>query len=121
MYMNNDEYMRAIVGDININPIFNKKYQTSQSTFINTYNNTKPVNIPEPKLENINLYPESFLSINPIVINKCKSVEKQISKDLLMKIVNEIYTQINSNNSKIDGNILKDLIQILVLNQLLQK
>ena len=55
MYMNNDEYMRAIVGDIKISPIFNKKYQTSQSTFINTYNNTKTVNIPEPKLENINL------------------------------------------------------------------
>ena len=119
MYINNEEYMRAIVGDIEISPIFNKQYQTLQNTFINTYNSPKAINLAEPDLKNINLYPESFININPIVINKCRKVKEKANKNIVKKIVDEVYSQINSQQTRSNDDFLKDLIQILVLNQIL--
>lgn len=121
MYINNEEYMRAIVGDNDVRQVFNKQYQTSQNAFANTYNSPRALSLAEPNLENINLYPEAFKKINPIVINYCKNFTEKITKNNIEKLVDNIYNTVSnsSKEDKISNDILKDLIQILVLNQIL--
>ena len=81
--LNTDEYMKTIIGD--------------------TYTRSE-INIKEPTLQTVDLYPESYLKINPIVINKCK------------KITQKILEELNEKNTKDD--IKRAFIQTLVLNQL---
>lgn len=57
--LNTDEYMKTIIGD--------------------TYTRSE-INIKEPTLQTVDLYPESYLKINPIVINKCKKLHKNHQK-----------------------------------------
>ena len=89
--LNTDEYMKTIIGD--------------------TYTRSE-INIKEPTLQTVDLYPESYLKINPIVINKCK-------KTIINQITDEIFKELNEKNAKDD--IKRDFIQILVLNQLINK
>ena len=84
--LNTDEYMKTIIGD--------------------TYTT----------LQTVDLYPESYLKINPIVINKCKKITQKPTKTIINQITDEIFKELNEKNAKDD--IKKDFIQILVLNQL---
>lgn len=113
MYINNEDYMRAIVGDINTNKIPINDFYNSQ----NTYDIAESMRLAEPTLRTIDLYPEAFKKINPIVIQKCKNLTVKLTKNTIEKIVNEIYDNLSKENT-ISNNILKDLIQVLVLNQL---
>ena len=70
----------------------------------------------EPTLQTVDLYPESYLKINPIVINKCKKITQKPTKTLINQITDEIFKELNEKNAKDD--IKRDFIQILVLNQL---
>ena len=88
--LNTDEYMKTIIGD--------------------TYTRSE-INIKEPTLQTVDLYPESYLKINPIVINKCKKITQKPTKTII--------NQLNEKNAKDD--IKRDFIQILVLNQLINK
>lgn len=96
--LNTDEYMKTIIGD--------------------TYTRSK-INIKEPTLQTVDLYPESYLKINPIVINKCKKITQKPSKTIINQITDEIFKKLNEKNAKDD--IKRDFIQILVLNQLINK
>lgn len=96
--LNTDEYMKTIIGD--------------------TYTRSE-INIKEPTLQTVDLYPESYLKINPIVINKCKKITQKPSKTIINQITDEIFKKLNEKNAKDD--IKKDFIQILVLNQLINK
>lgn len=96
--LNSDEYMKAIVSD--------------------TYSRSD-INIKEPTLQNINLYPELFLRINPVVINKCKKIDQKLTSDLIERITNQVLVELNQKENK--DSIQRDFIQILVLNQLINK
>ena len=72
--LNSDEYMKAIVSD--------------------TYSRSD-INIKEPTLQNINLYPELFLRINPVVINKCKKIDQKLTSDLIERITNQVLVELN--------------------------
>ena len=96
--LNTDEYMKTIIGD--------------------TYTRGE-INIKEPTLQTVDLYPESYLKINPIVINKCKKITQKPSKTIINQITDEIFKKLNEKNAKDD--IKRDFIQILVLNQLINK
>lgn len=96
--LNTDEYMKTIIGD--------------------TYTRSE-INIKEPTLQTVDLYPESYLKINPIVINKCKKITQKPTKTLINQITDEILEELNEKNTKDD--IKRDFIQILVLNQLINK
>ena len=89
--LNTDEYMKTIIGD--------------------TYTRSE-INIKEPTLQTV----ESYLKINPIVINKCKRITQKPTKTLINQITDEIFKELNEKNAKDD--IKRDFIQILVLNQL---
>ena len=93
--LNTDEYMKTIIGD--------------------TYTRSE-INIKEPTLQTVDLYPESYLKINPIVIKKCKRITQKPTKTLINQITDEIFKELNEKNAKDD--IKRDFIQILVLNQL---
>lgn len=96
--LNTDEYMKTIIGD--------------------TYTRSE-IDIKEPTLQTVDLYPESYLKINPIVINKCKKITQKPTKTIINQITDEIFKKLNEKNAKDD--IKKDFIQILVLNQLINK
>ena len=99
--LNTDEYMKTIIGD--------------------TYTRSE-INIKEPTLQTVDLYPELYLKINPIVINKCKKITQKPTKTLINQITDEIewddeiLEELNEKNTKDD--IKRAFIQILVLNQL---
>ena len=93
--LSTDEYMKTIIGD--------------------TYTRSE-INIKEPTLQTVDLYPESYLKINPIVINKCKKITQKPTKTLINQITDEILEELNEKNTKDD--IKRAFIQILVLNQL---
>lgn len=96
--LNTDEYMKTIIGD--------------------TYTRSE-INIKEPTLQTVDLYPESYLKINPIVINKCKKITQKPTKTIINQITDEIFRKLNEKNAKDD--IKRDFIQILILNQLINK
>ena len=96
--LNTDEYMKTIIGD--------------------TYTRSE-INIKEPTLQTVDLYPESYLKINPIVINKCKKITQKPTKTIINQITDEIFEELNEKNAKDD--IKRDFIQILVMNQLINK
>ena len=96
--LNTDEYMKTIIGD--------------------TYTRSE-IKIKEPTLQTVDLYPESYLKINPIVINKCKKITQKPTKTLINQITDEILEELNEKNTKND--IKREFIQILVLNQLINK
>ena len=72
--LNTDEYMKTIIGD--------------------TYTRSE-INIKEPTLQTVDLYPESYLKINPIVINKCKRITQKPTKTLINQITDEIFKELN--------------------------
>ena len=93
--LNTDEYMKTIIGD--------------------TYTRSE-INIKEPTLQTVDLYPESYLKINPRVINKCKKITQKPTKTLINQITDEILEELNEKKTKYD--IKRAFIQTLVLNQL---
>ena len=93
--LNTDEYMKTIIGD--------------------TYTRSE-INIKEPTLQTVDLYPELYLKINPIVINKFKKITQKPTKTLINQITDEILEELNEKNTKDD--IKRAFIQTLVLNQL---
>ena len=107
---NYDEYMRAIIGE---SPIQINRYPI-QTNVLNTYNRQN-INIPEPSLDTINLYPEIFIKINPLIVNRCKEISSKPTQETISQLVEEIYMKIENNGN---NNYLKDLIRILILNQI---
>lgn len=135
MYINYDEYMRAIVGNTNINESNISEYNPQM---FNTYIGREYRNIVAPTLKTIDLYPDIFIKVNPIVINKCKNFTEKITKDIILKITDDIYLKVLNENldinkkqdkenniqrselkNKKENRILYDFIQLLVVNQLL--
>ena len=110
---NYDEYMRAIIGE---SPTNINRYPLQTKVF-NTYNR-QDINIPEPTLDTINLYPDIFLTLNPIIENRCKDINSRPTKELVSQLVEEIYAKTDNKGNR---SFLRDLIRILILNQLLRK
>lgn len=92
---NYDEYMRAIIGE---NPTNINRYPL-QTNVINTYNR-QDINIPEPTLDTINLYPDIFLTLNPIIENRCKDINSRPTKELVSQLVEEIYAKTDNKGNR---------------------
>ena len=164
-YQNYEDYMRSILGY----PI------QEQNLFSNTYSNYNNMEyeyatqMPRYSKEILDLYPEIYKIVNPMVCKVCEANTKPITKELLEQMTEEIYLNIESDpteyvsqvvnvkvnlpnqdekrqgknmgqniyssqkkENRIDekinaenrqvrrkNNILRDLIKILILNQLL--
>lgn len=165
-YQNYEDYIRSILGY----PVMtsNDKYQNNIQ---NTYHYDYVSKTPTYNKDILNLYPEIYKIINPMICKICEANTKPITEELLNQMTDEIYLNFESDNlsneaneisnrekaqrknnknfqtntsvvhkeinkelnrdnksdkeiesrqSKVFGNpILRDLIKILILNQLL--
>lgn len=91
-YQNYEDYMRSILGY----PI--QEQQLFQNTY-NDYNNLEYEylnKMPRYSEEILNLYPEIYKIVNPMVCKVCEANTKPITKELLEKMTEEIYLNIES-------------------------
>ena len=91
-YQNYEDYMRSILGY----PI--QEQQLFQNTY-NDYNNLEYDylnKMPRYSDEILNLYPEIYKIVNPMVCKVCEANTKPITKELLEKMTEEIYLNIES-------------------------
>ncbi len=125
MYNSFEEYMRNVLGYKNNDLCCGNNFQPNNMQ-------TNSLNIMEPTMNNIDLYPEIYIKVNPLVISRCKSVTSRPTNELVSQIVDEIYLQVapttevanrvttnELNKGRRRNDFLRDLIRILVLNQLL--
>ena len=91
-YQNYEDYIRSILGYPVINNTNNQYANNNYSTYHYEYVTNKPTynqNI-------INLYPEIYKILNPMVRKICESNTKPITEELLNKMTDEIYLNIES-------------------------
>ncbi len=87
-YQSYEDYMRNILG-----------YSPNQSTYSDTYFNYNRENAYGTAMyssEIMNLYPEVYKIINPMVCKICEANTKPITRDLVEKMTDEIYLNIES-------------------------
>lgn len=99
-YQNYEDYIRSILGY----PV-----STSSNTYQNnTYNysnyNYEPManNIPRYNSEILELYPEIYKIVNPMVCKICEANSKPITRELIEKMTDEIYLNIECDNPEED-------------------
>ena len=95
-YQNYEDYMRSILGY----PI--QEQQLFQNTY-NDYNNLEYEylnKMPRYSEEILNLYPEIYKIVNPMVCKVCEANTKPITKELLEQMTEEIYLNIESDPSE---------------------
>ena len=94
-YQNYEDYMRSILGY----PI------QEQNSFSNTYGNNNMEyeymdTMPRYSKEILDLYPEIYKIVNPMVCKVCEANTKPITKELLEQMTEEIYLNIESDPSQ---------------------
>ena len=95
-YQNYEDYMRSILGY----PI------QEQNLFSNTYSNYNNMEyeyitqMPRYSKEILDLYPEIYKIVNPMVCKLCEANTKPITKELLEQMTEEIYLNIESDPSE---------------------
>ena len=101
-YKNYEDYIRNILGY----PI-KQNLNMSREFYNDTYNYSN--NIPKYSNEILNLYPEIYKIINPMVCKICEANSKPITEELLEQMTDEIYLNIEG-----DMNISDDIINVRV-------
>lgn len=94
-YQSYEDYMRNILG-----------YSLNQSTYADTYFNYNRENAYGTAMyssEIMNLYPEVYKIINPMVCKICEVNTKPITRDLIEKMTDEIYLNIESNPNLVES------------------
>ena len=94
-YQSYEDYMRNILG-----------YSPNQSTYADTYFNYNRENAYGTAMyssEIMNLYPEVYKIINPMVCKICEVNTKPITRDLIEKMTDEIYLNIESDPNLVES------------------
>ena len=99
-YQNYEDYMRSILG-----------YPINQNGNMDTYesyNMTSDYSFQAPNYsdEIMNLYPEIYKILNPMVCKICEANTKPIDNDLIEKMTEEIYLNIESDPSLAENEII---------------
>lgn len=101
-YQNYEDYIRNILGyPIKQNLNINREFYSDTHNYSN--------NIPKYSSEILNLYPEIYKIINPMVCKICEANSKPITEELLEQMTDEIYLNIEG-----DMNISDDIINVRV-------
>lgn len=106
-YQNYEDYMRSILGY----PI-----QLS-NTNMSTYNNSANINYeyvtqtPRYSSEILDLYPEIYKILNPMVCKICESNTKPITRELIEQMTDEIYLNLESDPASFENN---DVVNVRV-------
>ena len=97
-YQNYEEYMRNILGYPNYNSTYNN------TNYNDTYNNYSNMSyqyvMQEPRYstEILDLYPEIYKIVNPMVCKICEVNTKPITQELIEQMTDEIYMNLESDN-----------------------
>ncbi len=103
-YQNYEDYMRSILG-----------YPTRQNEYINAYEDYNANNAmfsdystqtPKYSDEIMSLYPEIYKILNPMVCKICEANTKPINRELIEKMTDEIYLNLESDPSLSEGEIV---------------
>lgn len=100
-YQNYEDYIRSILG-----------YPVSQSGNMNTYENCymtsdySSFQTPNYSDEIMDLYPEIYKILNPMVCKICEANTKPIDNDLIERMTEEIYLNIESDPSLAENEIV---------------
>lgn len=97
-YQNYEDYIRNILGY----PIMTTNNQYAGNTNSVTYNYDYITNRPIYSQDILNLYPEIYKILNPMVCKICESNTKPITRELLDQMTDEIYLNIESDNLNSD-------------------
>ena len=97
-YQNYEDYIKSILGY----PISqdNNSYQTNTYTYPSYSYNNYNQNIPRYSGEVLNLYPEIYKVVNPMVCKICEANSKPITAELIEQMTDEIYANIECDNEK---------------------
>ena len=101
-YQNYEDYMRSILG-----------YPAQTQGNFNTYNsfeNEYVVQAPSSNTEIMSLYPEIYKLLNPMVCKICEANTKPITRELIEKMTDEIYSNIESD----PGNENSEIVNVRV-------
>ena len=94
-YQNYEDYIRSILGY----PVMTANGQYGNN-ISNTYSYEYVSNRPTYNQDILNLYPEIYKILNPMICKICEANTKPITEELLNQMTDEIYLNIES-----DGNI----------------
>mgnify|MGYP000000572778 CR=1 FL=1 len=97
-YQNYEDYIKSILGY----PISqdNNSYQTNTYTYPSYSYNNYNQNIPRYSSEILNLYPEIYKVVNPMVCKICEANSKPITAELIEQMTDEIYANIECDNEE---------------------
>ena len=118
-YQNYEDYMRSILGypvqnNMNCNtPLYNP-FEKNLG-YCNTYNVNSiyeaPENRPHYSNEIMELYPEIYKIVNPMVCKICEVNTKPITSELIEQMTDEIYLNLESDTSS-DGDIINVTVNL---------
>lgn len=97
-YQNYEDYIKSILGY----PISqdNNSYQTNTYTYPSYSYNNYSQNIPRYSSEILNLYPEIYKVVNPMVCKICEANSKPITAELVEQMTDEIYANLECDNEE---------------------
>ena len=104
-YQNYEDYMRSILGYPNYNNTHNS---TNYNDTYNDYSNMSyqyAIQGPRYSNEILNLYPEIYKIVNPMVCKICEVNTKPITQELIEQMTDEIYMNLESDNSVADETV----------------
>ncbi len=102
-YQNYEDYIRSILGY----PVVQNGYtDTYENLNVNTTSTTNMYQIPRYSDEIMNLYPEIYKILNPMICKICEANTKPIDSELIEKMTDEIYLNIESDPELAESDIV---------------
>ncbi len=102
-YQNYEDYMRNILGySVREQNQFSDTYREYPSIVNYDYS----AQLPRYSSEILDLYPEIYKIVNPMVCKVCETNTKPISRELIEQMVDEIYLNIESNPEDYAGEVV---------------
>ncbi len=105
-YQNYEEYMRKVLGYSSQNPNIyeNYQYRTMPQNYDNTYYRNEYVESLSEE-EAMELYPEIYRLVNPMVCKICETNSEPITKELIEKMTDEVYFSIEDQETIVNVRI----------------
>lgn len=105
-YQNYEEYMRKVLGYSSQNPNIyeNYQYRSTPQVYDNTYYRNEYVGSLSEE-EAMDLYPEIYRLVNPMVCKVCETNTEPITKELIEKMTDEVYFNIEDRETVVNVRI----------------
>lgn len=101
-YQNYEDYMRSILGY----PLQEQRmYENTYADYSNI-NDELDLQMPRYSSEIMNLYPEIYKIVNPMVCKLCQANTKPICRELIEQMTDEIYLNLESDPSQYAGDVV---------------